>query len=135
MTTHIGIIKGRDQAGLWVEFPESKCTSCQVNCSQATAQVVRLPDRADVRFTATRVEVSFDGAGHVWMLFSSLMLPLIGFLLGAILANQLLLTDFFSVLLSTIGLGLGVLVSKVGYKVFCNKSLAQSLVIKEVTRC
>ena len=122
-------------SGVWVEFPKTSCNSCVNNCQRA--QLIRLPDRAEIGQTATHIEVSMSGTNQMWLLLNSLMLPLIGFLIGATLANQLLfvhewfiqewLNELTTVVFSLLGMATGILA--------CRKFTEQRLIINEVERC
>ena len=109
--------------GVWVEFPQKVCPSCHNNCHQRVpqTQMIRLPDICQ---SATHVEISMNGLNQVRLLFNSLMLPLIGFLLGATLANQLWLSELVTVVFSLVGMALGLLA--------CSEQSTQRLIIKEV---
>lgn len=135
MSNYVGRIKNRDLSGLWVEFPRTSCNSCRNNCQQA--QLIRLPERADICQAATHVEISMSGTNQLWLLLNSLMLPLIGFLLGATLANQLCLakewlteewlTELITVVFSLLGMAIGIIA--------CRRFSVQRLTINEVERC
>ncbi|HIG41657.1 MAG: SoxR reducing system RseC family protein [bacterium] len=130
MSNYVGRIKDRDLSGLWVEFPRTSCNSCRNNCQQA--QLIRLPEQTDICQAATHVEISMSSPNQLWLLFNSLMLPLIGFLLGATLANQLWLaeewlTELITVVFSVLGMAIGIIA--------CRTFSVQRLTINEVERC
>ena len=72
------------------------------------------------------------GASHVWLLFISLMFPLVGFLAGATLADQLLLSDLKCAAFSGSGMAFGFLVCKLASSMFFEKDLIERLIITEV---
>ncbi|MFT7688922.1 MAG: positive regulator of sigma E activity [Candidatus Azotimanducaceae bacterium] len=81
------------------------------------ASVLSLPSSAHLEF-------SISMASQLLLLLNSLLLPLIGFIIGAIIAEFFALTEVQQVLSSLIGLVVGI--------VFCRKFSLTKLNIKEV---
>lgn len=57
----------------------------------------------------SQIELSISLKGQLWLLFNSLLLPLIGFVFGAILADYFFQNELLSLMYAIFGMAIGIL--------------------------
>ena len=135
MPRYVGNVIGRDHTGVWARF-DRDCYSCNRYCTRRPFAIVHLRGRQerplrqqqsslhhDGQPPRNQVELSMTLGSQCWLLLNSLLLPLIGFILGAAVSFQQGSDDPGCVLSSLAGMALGILL--------CQKFAIQRLKITE----
>ena len=93
-----------------VEFEPAGCASCVKGCS------LKYSGRAEIEIPGeyhAAVELSLSLSNHLVLLLHSLLLPLMGFILGGIIVNAMQMGETLVIVGSVAGLLLGIMTCKV----------------------
>ncbi|MEJ6517046.1 MAG: SoxR reducing system RseC family protein [Pseudomonadales bacterium] len=106
MTVHIGNLLDNKV----ITFPKAGCHSCAQTCRQSKSINIELP-ASELRKLkdSQRVELVMNSSLQMKLMLNSILLPLFGFVTGALVSDSLQLNDFGAVTCSLIGLALGIL--------------------------
>lgn len=102
---HIGNLSDNDV----LEFSNPGCTSCSQMCRQSKSISIQLPASELPKLSDSgQVELGMNTQLQMRILFNSILLPLIGFVLGAFLSDALQFNDFGALACSFAGLFIGI---------------------------
>ena len=110
-----GQVVSLDQRGLWLQIEASSCATCRVSCNSKNLKQIHL---ADTLLTGpltvpsavgSQIELSISIKSQLWLLLNSLILPLIGFVFGAVLADYLFQNELLNLMYAVFGMAIGVL--------------------------
>ena len=130
MSVREGNVVCHGHAGIRVDFHNENCSSCPSGCSQKPVTTIALPCDPPGHWageslqTGSRVEISMSLRSQAWLLLNSLLLPLVGFVSGAVIADQLTSNESIILVSSVFGMGIGI--------VLCRKFPDRLIRIKEV---
>jgi positive regulator of sigma E activity len=93
-----------------VQFPKAGCSSCSQACRQSDSISIELP-ASELRklIGSQQVELVMNTKMQMKLLVNSILLPLFGFVAGALVADFLHINDLAALGCSLVGLALGVL--------------------------
>ena len=119
----MGRVVASESAGLWIEAAPGSCDGCRSHC-QRQAAVFYLPTgRADsgqalvaadsslampsAAAASSQVVIGLDSGERLSILWHSLLLPLVGLLMGVSLSSIISLTDSVVMIGAILGFGIG----------------------------
>ncbi|MCZ6502019.1 MAG: SoxR reducing system RseC family protein [Gammaproteobacteria bacterium] len=111
ITTTARVVFSNAQTTL-VEFEPAGCASCVKGCSQKSY----FQDRAEIEIPGeyhAAVELSLTLPDHLVLLLHSLLLPLMGFVLGGVIVNGMQMGEGLVIVGSVAGLLSGIMACKV----------------------
>ncbi len=111
MITTIARVVYSNTRNTLVEFEPAGCASCVKGCSQKYSR-----NKAEIELPGeynAAVELSLSLSNHLVLLLHSLLLPLMGFVLGGIIVNGMQMGETLVIVGSVAGLLLGIMTCKV----------------------
>lgn len=108
MISVVGQVVGQSDAGTRIQTSSAGCLGCNAHCDGS--QIVLLPGISSENRQS--LKLSLGNFAFVRVVFNSLGLPLIGFVMGASIAHFLSGSDFVTFSGALTGLGLGALLCR-----------------------
>ncbi len=103
-----GRVVEKDCLGVWIEFKGNNCGTCSQACGAKQATKIYLPMRLE-----GEISVSVSRSNLLWMLLNTLLVPLFGFVLGAVVGNQAGMSELMTFVFSLVGLVTGIYLCRI----------------------